>query len=110
MDFQFEDGDGDLGYGSRDERKDITIFDSRTGNVHDQYKLPDLPSSGDETQKGRISVLVFTTCCLFPAPIPPCSTPAQHPLDSLEFQIQLIDRAGHKSNLINSGKVYLNCR
>ncbi len=107
--FRFEDGDGDLSFGSMDPRKDIVVKDSRTGFIQDEYKIPDLPPSGNETQKGIISILIFTSCCLFPDNIPPCSDPPQYPVDSLQYLIFIKDKAGHESNVIQSGYVRLLC-
>ncbi|MBK8484342.1 MAG: hypothetical protein IPO86_09525 [Saprospiraceae bacterium] len=110
LQFRFEDGDGDLGYGSGDSRKDIRVIDGRTGNIQDEYKIPDLIPSDKETQKGVLTILIFTSCCLFKDNIPPCSNPPQYPKDSLDFIINLIDKAGHISNDLHSGKIYLNCK
>jgi hypothetical protein len=108
LQFRFEDGD--LSYGSSDPRKDIVVKDSRTGFIQDEYKIPDLPPSENEAQKGIISILIFTSCCLFPDLIPPCSTPPQYPLDSLQFLLFIRDKAGHESNVIHSGFVKLLCQ
>ncbi len=108
--FQFEDGDGDLGFGSADPRQDIFVHDDRTGNLHGAFKIPDLPPIGSGAQKGKISILVYTTCCLFPMNIPPCSAPVQFPQDTLNFSIYLQDRAAHQSDTIQSGPILLLCK
>jgi len=107
--FTFEDGDGDLGFGSQDSRHEIFIQDSRTNALYNSYKIPDLPPSNGAQQKGQINLLVFTTCCLFPNPIPPCSAPVQFPTDSLFFIVYIKDRAGHLSDTLQSPLIWLAC-
>lgn len=105
----FEDGDGDLGFGSLDSKQDLFVTDLRTGNLHDAFKLPDLPPSNGDLQKGSISLLIYTSCCIFPNNIPPCSTPAQYPTDSLSLELYLIDRNLNKSNILNIQEIIINC-
>lgn len=110
LQFKFEDGDGDLGYGTQVTRADIFVKDSRTGNLQDSFKLPDLPPSQNDPQKGIISILIFTTCCLFPDGTPPCETPMKYPVDSLQYLIFIKDKAGHMSNIIHSDFIKLLCQ
>lgn len=111
LEFKFEDGDGDLGFGITDTMNDIVVIDSRTGNVQDEFKIPTLPPSENDVQKGTISIKILTTCCLFPDPsISPCETPVQYPLDSLQYLLFIKDRAGHESNIIQSDFVKLLCQ
>ena len=114
LQFKFEDGDGDLGYGSADTtHTDIILKDSRTGNIQDKFNLPDLPPSENDAQKGVITIRILTTCCIFPktpANWQPCSAPPEFPIDSLQYLIYIIDRAGHQSNIIQSDFVKLLCQ
>lgn len=105
----FEDGDGDLGYGSSDPRKDITVIDQRTGLVSDQFKIPDLPNSNGRSIKGDIQLRLYTTCCIFPNNIPPCTAPSQYPFDTIVYEVFLTDKAGNKSNRVISPPVILRC-
>jgi len=109
LELRFEDGNGDLGFGSRSSSKDIFVIDKRTNLTQDAYKLPDLPDSQGKPISGTIRLRVYTTCCIFPQGIPPCTSPAQFPLDSLSFEIYIIDRAGNESDRINSPYLYLKC-
>lgn len=104
-----EDNDGDIGYGSNDPNRDISIRDLRTGIISDQYKLPDLPPSTGQKIDADISLLIFTTCCLFDANIPPCSNPPQFPTDTLIYEIQIRDRANHMSNAVKTTPIILRC-
>ncbi len=110
LQFNFEDGDGDLGFGTSSTRADIFVKDSRTGNLQDSFKLPDLPPSQNDPQKGSITILVFTTCCLFPDGTPPCENPIKYPVDSLQYLITIKDKAGNESNIIHSAFVKLLCQ
>lgn len=106
---EFEDGDGDLGYGSASTQKDIFVIDKRTGLLSDQFKIPDIPNSNDQAISGSLSIRLYNTCCLFSNNIPPCSNPVQFPTDSITYEVYIVDRAGHESNRIESSKVYLLC-
>ncbi len=109
LELGFEDGNGDLGFGSKSSDKDIFVVDRRTNIIQDAYKLPDLPDSQGKTISGTIRLRIYTTCCIFPQGIPPCTSPAQFPLDSLSFEIYLKDRSGNESKKINSPYLYLKC-
>ncbi len=107
--FRFEDGDGDLGWGSSDLRRDIFVMDDRTNLIMDQFKIPDSPSSNGKPITGQLTIRVYTTCCIFPNQIPPCTTPPQYPFDSLTLDIYLKDRAGNESNHIKTPRIILRC-
>ncbi|MBK8955487.1 MAG: hypothetical protein IPM34_08025 [Saprospiraceae bacterium] len=109
LQFRFEDGDGDFGYGVNDSRSEIKVFDNRTNLLYDQFKIPELPPSNGAVQKGTIQILLFTSCCLFPNGIPPCSSPPQFPEDSLRLKIHILDRAGNMSNEVVTDKITLFC-
>ena len=110
MEIGFEDGDGDLGFGSSSPEKDIFLFDKRTALLQDAYKLPDLPPTAGKSINGSIRLRIFNTCCLFPQGIPPCSAPVQFPRDSIAYELYIVDRAGNQSERITSPQIYLNCR
>lgn len=111
LQFRFEDGDGDLGYSSSDSRTDIFVMDSRTGNIQDKFKIPELPPSNNDVQKGMLTIRILTTCCFYPPQdtIPPCTVQNKYPFDSLRYLIYIQDRAGHLSNTIQSDFVKLIC-
>lgn len=110
MEIGFEDGDGDLGFGSSSPEKDIFLFDTRTSLLQDAYKLPDLPPTSGKSISGTIRLRIYNTCCLFPLGIPPCSTPSQFPKDSISYEFYMVDRAGNQSGRVKSPNLYLNCR
>ena len=106
----FTDGDGDIGFEVTDTLQNLFIIDSRTGNIAESIKIPSIESGG--IGKGisvDMELQVYTTCCLFPGNIPPCSVVGSYPRDSLKYSIYLIDRAGNKSNTVETEYIYLNC-
>ena len=107
----YTDGDGDLGFSSSDTNQSIFVTDVRTGFIQDRYKLPEIPDQGTANGIfGTITFLMYTTCCIFPQGIPPCSTPAAYPVDTVQYEIYIIDQAGHVSNKIKTPPITLLCR
>lgn len=108
---QILDGDGDLGYlGDTAESSTVFMVDSRTGNIAEQFSFPAIPD--DKIQKGldaELRILTYTTCCLFPDNLPPCSVQTAFPTDSFRYDIWLVDRAGNKSNTISTPMIRLFC-
>jgi hypothetical protein len=108
--FSFTDGDGDLGHEATDTARNIYIRDLRTGKFQDRFKSPYIPEEGiGNGITGEIQLLLFTTCCLFPDNIPPCSAPPQYPLDTVIYEISIRDRAGNFSNKITTEPIILTC-
>ncbi len=110
MTFSFRDGDGDLGSGMGNIRENIIITDTRTGDVYDFFKIPDIPNPGVQNGlEGEITIKLFTTCCIFPDSIPPCQSPPQFPTNEINFDIILKDDAGNESEAIRTPAITLNC-
>ncbi|HMQ08163.1 MAG TPA: hypothetical protein PKC30_12745 [Saprospiraceae bacterium] len=110
MTISFQDGDGDIGHPANSTMRSLFIIDKRTGNIYNQFKVPEIPEQGvGNGVRGEITVLMYTTCCIFPDLIPPCSAPSQFPTNDLSFEVYLVDRAGNESNRINTGIINLLC-
>ncbi len=106
----FTDGDGDLGHEPTDTTRNVYIKDLRTGNIQDRFKTPYIPEEGiGNGITGDIQLLLYTTCCLFPDNIPPCSEPTQYPFDTVVYEIYIKDRAGHISNSIQTEPIIIQC-
>lgn len=106
----FEDGDGDLGFPSDDLTRDIFIYDVRTGELQEQLKMPEIPEDGTGNGiSGEITLRVYNTCCIFPQGIPPCAAPTQYPLDTIQYDIHIEDRAGNESNVVRTPVMILRC-
>lgn len=59
LSFSFEDGDGDLGFGSSSGNQDIFLIDKRTDQLQDAFKIPDLPDAG-ENQSVVMHLFLFS--------------------------------------------------
>ena len=111
--FSFTDGDGDLGF--NDTTASIFITDGRDDFSKPSYRIPFIEEEGAGNGiSGEISILVPTTCCIYPASsgIPPCDTSPSAPqfTDTVFYKIQIKDRAGNFSNEIETGPITLICR
>ncbi|GLR16285.1 hypothetical protein [Portibacter lacus] len=108
--FSFTDGDGDLGHNPEDTTRNIFIKDLRTGNFQDKFKSPYIPEEGiGNGITGEIQLLLYTTCCIFPNNIPPCSAPQEFPLDTVTYEITIMDRSGNLSNKIVTEPIIVRC-
>jgi len=107
---RIEDGDGDIG-NEGDSLFNLFIIDSRTGQDYDQpVQIPTLPEG--LSQNGVIidaELRLFATCCIFPDGTFPCETSDEFPLDSLQLDITIQDRAGNMSNTVTSDFLYIRC-
>lgn len=109
--FGFTDGDGDLGF--KDDQESIFIVDGRDSFQKPSYRIPYIEQQGAGNGiSGSISIVVPTTCCIYPFPLPPCDTSSNAPqqLDTVFYLIKIKDRAGHLSNEIKTGPITLICR
>jgi hypothetical protein len=113
--FTFTDGDGDLG--SDDATLDVTIKDLRAPNVPQQFQLPKVGEQGSGNGiSGDILIRVPVNCCIPDPvngiPLPPCeiNSPSGQIRDTLVYSIQIRDRAGNESNIIQSDPIILICR
>ena len=109
--FSFTDGDGDLGFQDDDEES-IFIIDGRDSFQKPSYRIPYIEQQGAGNGiSGEIGIVVPTTCCIYPPPLPPCDTiNAPQQLDTVFYWIQIKDRAGNLSNQIKTDPITLVCR
>jgi hypothetical protein len=108
----FTDGDGDFGSDAASSQRNIFIIDKRTGNIKDEFKAPLVPiQGGNQGISGRISVKIYSTCCIFPesSGIPPCQKPTQYPDNDMTLEIYIKDRAGNISNTVLTDPIKLIC-
>ncbi len=114
----FTDGDGDIGHfkeGSDEQEVDLFLTDLRTGAQAEHFIIPFVPELGAGNGiSGEITMRLLTTCCIFPPWVTdaalPCEASQQYPVDTLQYEIYLIDRAGHESNRITTEPIYLLCQ
>ena len=109
MTIGYTDGDGDLG--SDGDSLDVFVKDTRLDGAPLTYKLPFVPQQGAGNGiSGEISIVLPTTCCIFPDNIaPPCETHPSYPSDILVYEVFIRDRAGHESNKVLTSEVSLIC-
>lgn len=115
--FSFTDGDGDLGFGDTSSIKSIIIRDYRSPDVPKDYGFPLVdPQGAGNGISGDVTVRIPVSCCI-PDPIdgiqlPPCdpNSPSGQLRDTLIYTIQIRDRAGHFSNVIQTAPIVLICK
>lgn len=108
----FTDGDGDFGANDDNDELNIMITDTRTGESYQSFKAPAITSqSASQGISGRIQMLIFNTCCIFPpeAFASACDSPPAFPTNELKLDIQIMDRAGNISNTITTDAITLLC-
>ena len=105
----FTDGDGDLGGVSGKDSLNVYITDKRNNKpVEQTFRIPFVPEAGAKNGiSGEIRFLMFTTCCLS---LEPCIATPSRPSDTLSYDIYIKDRAGHKSNVVQTKPIILLCK
>ncbi len=114
----FTDGDGDLGFfkeGSSQVETDLFIRDLRLNAVTEKFTIPFVPELGAANGiSGEINFRLYTTCCIFPEWVTgqpaPCDTSPEYPMDTVQYEIYIKDRAGHESNRVVTEPIYLLCQ
>ena len=105
--FSFQDGDGDIG-----DADSVNVFltDTRQ-DFATTFRLPLLDTgSSVKTLEGEITMLVFTTCCLYDDNSqPPCTPSTSQPTDEVIYTLQIRDRAGNFSNTIELDPITIMC-
>jgi hypothetical protein len=106
----FSDGDGDIGFGLGNSNTNVFITDNRTGEKYAPFRIPTIPVEGaNNGVNGKIRLMLFTTCCIFPDEIPPCEVVEDYPTNELTLDIYIVDRAGNQSNTITTQPITLLC-
>ena len=107
----FTDGDGDLG----DDNGETTIFikDLRDDSPENSAKiLPKVPEPGANNGiSGEITFQLLHSCCIWPPQFTqaPCSPSTAYPVDTIVYEVYIIDRAGNESNRVQLAPIYLQC-
>ncbi len=105
----FTDGDGDLGGVSGKDSLNVFITDKRNNKpVEQTYRIPFVPEAGAKNGiSGEMRFLMYTTCCLS---LEPCIATPVRPRDTLVYEMYIKDRAGHKSNVVQTNPIILQCK
>ena len=108
--FSFQDGDGDLGRTPQEPQNNIFFTDLRTGTLDNTFAIPALPPDGaGNGVEGTIRILLFSTCCIYTDGNDPCTPNVNVPMDTIQYKINIVDRAGHVSNDIFTTPIILLC-
>ena len=105
----FTDGDGDL---SRDSA-DIFVTDQRLNQTFG-LRIPDIPSEGTSNGISGDLMIEFTNrdiCCIDFSTVPgrACFQDRDFPQDTVSFAIQIQDRAGNISNVVETDPIIVLC-
>jgi len=110
----FIDGDGDISIAETNPNKlNLTVRDLRTGNISDQFVIPEIPVSGASNGvTGEMTVKMLGACCVYPEmdSIPPCSITPLYPDNELIWEYTLTDNAGNVSNSVTTNAITLSCQ
>lgn len=107
----FTDGDGDIGIG--DGTPSIFFKDLRDGSEFITFVAPEIPEQGiGNGISGEMFIKVNTTCCIHPDTLQDdgCNSNfSEYPIDTLVYEVYIKDRAGNKSNVIQTDPIFLLC-
>ncbi len=108
----FTDGDGDIG--NENDETTIVITDLRDNTPEESaIKLPKVPEPGANNGiSGEIIFRLLPTCCLYPPEFEQVlCTPStsSFKVDTLRYEVYIIDRAGNESNKIILEPIYIQC-
>lgn len=106
------DADGDIG-GQDGTQGSIYMIDQFDGYELAPFKLPRIDQNGAGNGiKANIQLKFIVNgdlCCRYPDGSGGCIPSTQYPLDSFFYETYIIDRAGHESNRVVVGPIYLTC-
>ena len=106
--FGFTDGDGDLG---DNDSLNVFLTDSRNGQIGQQFKIPFIEQHiGAKGISGEITLTIRQSCCIYDNGQLPCTPGTTQTRDTMEYAIQIFDRAGHPSNIIHTEPIYILCK
>ena len=105
----FTDGDGDIGIDGGEPS--VYFKDLRDGSEFITFVAPVVPEQGvGNGISGEMYIKVNTTCCIQPNQNDGCNSDfSDYPIDSLIYEVYIIDRSGNKSNVIETAPITLLC-
>ncbi len=104
LQFSIVDGDADLGNSATGTQKDIYIKDSRYDTGYVGYFFPTIDQSIEDPKKGIQGICTF----VFTPDMLSMRYDSLHKAgDTVSLELYIVDRAGHQSNHIVTGKIYI---
>lgn len=105
----FTDGDGDIG--GNDTSSTVFFIDTRDGSDFVEFSAPLIPEQGAGNGiSGEMYIDVSTTCCIYPSGESGCDGgEPEVPTNALVYQVYIVDRAGNKSNVIETAPLTILC-
>lgn len=109
-----EDADGDIGpKNNSDNTPTFFLKDLRDNQLFTNFRIPVIPPQGTGngiTAEIELKIIssTFDFCCKFPDGTA-CRKLDQFPIDSVFYDTWLVDRAGHESNHVIVGPIYIEC-
>ena len=105
----FTDGDGDLGRENMDS-VDIFIIDNRIDFMQPGFVIPFIGLQGvGKGISGEITFVAPPNCCIFENGLPPCQPSTEFPIDTVTYDIFIVDRAGNESNRVTTEPIFIRC-
>lgn len=104
----YTDGDGDIGSDATDN---IFVRDSRNNLILASYRFPnEVERKEGEYRKGELQLIINSACCIYnDTSYVACFPNANQTADTMRYLIEVVDQAGHSSNIIESESIYLEC-
>lgn len=103
----FTDGDGDVG---DDNELNLFVTDTRDDFIAARYRLPLIPVAGSNNGvSGDIQIVLYTTCCTYDNGQAPCTPSETSPIDTVVYEIYMMDRSGNQSNVVSTEPIILFC-
>ena len=104
----FTDGDGNLG-----NEQDLNVFfiDLRdTSQSFTTYRIPFIPEEGVANGiSGELYIELESSCCIYENNQPPCTPSDEFPMDTVQYEVYIVDRAGNESNRVLIPPITLLC-
>lgn len=103
--FGMQDGDADLGNDQTTVNYDIWIKDKRFDTGYSGYFFPQIDTRAENPSTGVVGTCLFKQVAAFITPRP--DSIHMHYGDTTSFELYIVDRAGHQSNHITTGNVFI---
>lgn len=108
--FYFQDGDGDIGSG---QSANVFLQDLRQMSAQpERFVMPMVPVQGSGNGiEGIVTIKYNATRCIYANGTTGLSNWQEgfKEIDTVVFNLYIVDRAGHKSNVVQTDTLFLSC-